>query len=1118
VSGVRGWLNELGLERYAELFVREELTLEDLPDLTDTELKELGLPLGPRKTFLRAASGLRRGYEAVGAVEAPSAWGKGQPAGQPATAERRQLTVMFCDLVGSTELSRQLDPEELRRLIRQYQDACVGAISRFEGYVAQYLGDGVLAYFGYPVALEGGAERAIRAGLAVVERVRELSVQPLQVRVGIDTGLVVIGGEDSALDHTAVGDAPNLAAKLQGLAQPGSVVVSERTRQLAAGAFDYRDLGEQRLKGIAEAVRAWQVFGERDVETRFDAATWGTTAPMVGREMELDMALHAWQRTKSGKAQVLLLCGEPGIGKSRIVRALREALAAEGIQPWQYQCSPYFSNSTLYPVIAHLERALQFERDESSEARLDKLDAMLRGRFGRTELDLNLIGRLLGLATEQRYGALQMSPQKQKDETLRALIDLVQAASAREPVVLLYEDVHWADPTTLEAIDQLLKRSELPGLVVMTHRPEFKPPWIGQPHVTALTLGRLDPAQIEAVATRVAGGKALPTEIVSQIVVKTDGVPLFVEELTKAILESGLVQDAGGRYQLAGPLQVLAIPTSLRDSLMARLDRLAPVKEVAQIGACIGREFSDDLIAALSPLPRAELDVALGKLVDSELVFKRAVGKETIYVFKHALVQDAAYDSLLKSKRAEWHGKVAQAIAQHAPETVASEPELLARHYTAAGLAESAAPFWKRAGELALQRMALQEAVAHLSSGLELIPALAPTPARDLLEVELRTMLGTAWMALKGWAAPEVERAFTPALPLAKSHRLQRALVPILWGIWLNIMCQGRVADSKRWLEKSLTAADEGGDPDLHMLGLTMKMISMYFLGDLVEARELTGRILGLYEPEQHRYIADLINHDPASLAYFYRAFQDWIMGYPDEAERNVLRAFDQARRRGHIFDMGFTGLIGQIWLWRGQPEKLKPVVDHVLRLGLDNRVPLLSDIFAVILSGFVQFGEGLFGASAERLEQGASLWIQSGAWVWMPIIRAMLAEALAHCGKLDESMRIVNECVEQTTREGWKERFAVAEVLRVQGGVFERQGNATAAEQSYLTAIDWARKQRAKSWELRTATSLARLWRSQGKPREAHELLQPIYASFTEGFDTKDLKEASALLEALRA
>ena len=646
------WLQQLGLERYAPVFAENEVDLEALRLLAEQDLQQLGLPLGPRKKLLKAIAGLN-------GAETPAL----EPAGRSSevnlsaapssstTGERRQLTVLFCDMVGFTELANRLDPEVLREVIRSYEDACAVCLTRYEGYVFQRLGDGIVAFFGYPLAHEGEAERAIRAAMQIVESLSRLDVVDaghLAVRIGIATGLVVV----SSADKSAVGETMNLASRLQAIAEPGCIVVSERVRWLAGGAFEYEDLGEQTLKGIAKPTHAFRILGVSQAASRFEAATHDALTPLVGREQEIGLLTERWRRARGGDGQAALLSGEPGIGKSRILSALRERLEAEVKTTLRFECSPYYVNSAFYPFIDHLERALKFGRDEPAGSKLDKLEALIVTRYGRPIEDVRFIASILSIDCEERYGPLAMTPQRQKEETIRALVDLTEAAARREPTLMIFEDAHWADPTTLEVLDLLVDRVKpVPLLVIITHRPEFQPKWLAHGHVSALNLSKLTRVQSNAMVSRLAGGKALPAELLDQILAKTDGVPLFVEELTKSILESGDLKETGDRYEYVRSGTNIPIPATLRDSLMARLDRFMPVKQIAQIGAAIGREFSYELIAAVAPIPTAALDDGLGKLVDSGLAFRRGILREAVYTFKHALVQDTAYDSLLKSRR-----------------------------------------------------------------------------------------------------------------------------------------------------------------------------------------------------------------------------------------------------------------------------------------------------------------------------------------------------------------------------------------------------------------------------------------------------------------------------------
>ena len=605
---------------------------------------------------------------------------------------------MFADLVGSTNLSERLDPEELGDVLRTYQNAVTAEVVRFEGHIAKYMGDGVLAYFGYPLAHEDDAERAIRAALGIVQSLCNLQPKPdhltLEVRVGIATGGVVVGeliGGGEAQERSVVGETPNLAARLQSLARPNEVVISRSTRRLVGGLFDLADMGTQQVKGFAKTVRAWRVIGESQAESRFEALHSAALTPLVGREEELALLQRRWEEAREGEGQVVLLSGEPGIGKSRLTRALQQRLDEETYTRIIHYCSPYHTNSALRPIIDHLQRAARIDREDDDEQKLAKLEELLALSTEHPSGVTPLFAALLSIPTRERYPPLDLAPEEQMTRTLDALVAQVVGLAQRLPVLELFEDVHWIDPTSLELLERLIERvRSLPVLLVITFRPEFKPSWIGHPHVTSLTLNRLSRKSGRAMIDRLTAGKTLPTEVLNQIVAKTDGVPLFVEELTKNVLESGLLREEEEGYVLSGPLPPLAIPATLHDSLTARLDRLMPVKEVAQIGAAIGREFSYELLALVTPLRENELHDALARLEESELVFRRGTPPHATFTFKHALVQDAAYDSLLRSKRQQIHAAIARAVEKHFPEKATLQPEMLAHHYSEAGLPERA--------------------------------------------------------------------------------------------------------------------------------------------------------------------------------------------------------------------------------------------------------------------------------------------------------------------------------------------------------------------------------------------------------------------------------------------
>ena len=741
------WLEDIGLSKYADVFAENEIDSTVLPDLSEADFEKIGIPMGPRKKMLRAIEELNvaaQGTEST--VEARV----GRAAS--AEAERRQLTVMFCDLAGSTALSERLDPEDLREVLRAYQEICAEVTGRYDGYIAKYIGDGLLVYFGYPQAHEDDAQRAVRAGLEIVvsvaglsERIREPLNIDLAVHLGIHTGLVVageMGAGDTREEMAIVGETPNVAARLEGLAEPGSVLISESTHNLIEGLFVCENLGPQSLKGISKPVDVYRVQGETDARSRFEAVASRGLMPMVGREQEMALLLDRWEQAKGGEGQVVLLSGEAGIGKSRIVEMLRDGVGAEDHVRLRYQCSPYHTNSALHPIIDQLERAGGFARDDPIDIRLDKLESLLAQSSTESAEAAPLLAALLSIPTGDRFAPLEMSPELQKERTLAALINQMNGLAERRPVLIIFEDAHWIDPTSQELLDLIVDHAQaIKALVVITYRPVFTAPWGGHPHVTSLTLNRLGRRQSETMVGALTVNKPLPEEVLDQILAKTDGVPLFVEELTKTVLEAGFLKEEEDRYVLTGPLPPLAIPATLHDSLMARLDRLSPIKEVAQTAAAIGREFSHELLSGVSGASDEGLEDALAQLAEAELVFRRGTPPQAIYTFKHALVRDAAYESLLKSKRRELHGRIAQTLEHSFPERAEAEPELLAYHLTEAGLAEPAIVYWRKAGLRAIERSANVEAIAHLTNGLELFLALPDSSQRPQDELSLQAPL-----------------------------------------------------------------------------------------------------------------------------------------------------------------------------------------------------------------------------------------------------------------------------------------------------------------------------------------------------------------------------------------
>jgi predicted ATPase len=989
--------------------------------------------------------------------------------------------------------------------------------------VAQYRGDALMVYFGWPSAHEDDAERSVRAALEIVQAVKRVAAEPpLAVRIGVATGTVVVGAvsrADDAEARLAIGETPNLAARLQGLAEPDEVVIAPSTRRLVGAAFELSDLGPHALKGIAHPVRAWRVHAVQRPLGRFEAAHEGVTlTPLVGRQRELALLLRCWAQVCDGEGQVVLVGGEPGIGKSRLLSELKDTLAGEGAATMSFQCSPYHANSAFYPSIDSLERALQFARDEDAESKLAKLEALVVARYGRPRQDVRFIAAMLSLPAEQRYGTARMTPQRFKEETLRALVELVEAAARKQPCLLLFEDAHWADPTSLEVLDLLVERTpSIPLLLVLAHRPEFRNRWAGHRHVTALTLSKLTRAQSVTMVNRIAKDKALPGNLLEQIVGKTDGIPLFVEELTKAILESKQIEEKEDQYEYMGHMRSIAIPVTLRDSLMARLDRNRAIREVAQMGSVIGREFNYELMEAIARKPRADLDQALAGLTDSGLASRRGTPPEATYVFKHALIQDAAYDSLLKGRRQELHAMIAKAIEEKLPQVKDTKPEVLARHLTEAGQFEAALPHWQKAGELTIGRLAFAEAISHLRKGLELIAKLPPNRQRNVYELELRSLLGTATLPVKGWAAQEVTRILEPALALALSLGRNEALLSIINGLFWGVASPGRAAESIKWAREMLRVAETTADSDLLITAHMLTSATYYWTGEYSPCLRHRDQVERLYDPVKHHHLIAVLNHDPRTLVRCYAATVTWILGYPDRAARLCDETNAEGRVRGHPFNLGFALTEGsEVYLLRREPQTFRSLADECEAIGRDNSLPLMRGFMAQTYAGMADIASGRFAEGVRAIHSGIAFWEGADGHLAIPWYKTMLAVGMASAGEVDAALTIVGEAIDQIERPGWEERLYYPEVLRVKGWMLEMKGDAPGAEAGYRASLAWAAKQQAKSWELRTATSLARLLHRQGKSSEARGLLAPVYDWFTEGFDTGDLEDARLLLEEL--
>src|SRR5262244_3350742 len=1118
---IADWLEKLGLSEYTARFAENGIDISVLRYLTDQDLKDIGVLLGHRRKMLAAIS------ELTGAtpVTSEAAAVEAQPKAQD-SAERRQVTVMFSDLVGSTALSARMDPEDLRELISAYRKCAAEAVRRFGGFLARYMGDGVLVYFGYPEAHEDDAERAVRAGLELITAVIALKTPAsLQTRVGIATGLVVVGdliGSGEAQERAIVGETPNLAARLQGIAEPNTVVISEATRRLLGNLFELRDFGARDLKGIAEPVRAWVALRASTVESRFEALHPSGLTALIGREEETELLLRRWSRAKSGEGQVVLISGEAGIGKSRLTADLLESLAPEPHTRLRYFCSPQHTDSAFYPIIGQMERAAGLLHDDTSRQKLDKLDALL-AQTSTSIQDVALIAEMLSLPNDGRYPALELMPQQRRQKTLEALTAQIETLSRQSPVLMVFEDAHWADPTSLEAFGRVVDRIRtLRVLLLVTFRPEFEAPWVGRPYVAALIVNRLAEHEAGAMIDRLVSNRLLSASIRHDIIERTDGIPLFVEEMTKAVLEAGS-ETAAARAIAAVPSPALAVPASLHASLMARLDRLGgPAKELAQIAAVIGREFSHALLASVVRQPEAELRSALDRLIAAGLLFRRGVPPHATYLFKHALVQDAAYGTLLRESRRAQHARIAETIERRFAEITERQPELLARHCTEAGLIEKAAGWWGKAGQRSLARSALVEAAEQLTRALGQIVTLPPSAELRRAEIRLQVALINPLLHVKGYAAPEskaaVERArllIERAEALGEPSEDPLLLFSVLYGSWVASFIAFNGDVMRELATRFLELAKKQGATVPIMIGHRLMGTTLTATGDIAKARAHHDQGIALYDPAKHRPLVTRFGQDAGVTGLSFRSLTLWFLGYPEAALADTDHALKIAREVGQAATLMFALAVTNFTrIFCRSCATASARIDELIALA-DEKGALQRKAEGVTQKGCVLALIGEASDSVQTITSGMTAWQSTGATVWVPLYLSYLAKAYAELGQIDDAWRCIGEAIKtiETTKERWYE----VEVYRMAGEIaLKSLERATKAEAYFGQALVIARAQQAKSWELRAALSMARLLSAQGEPDKATDLLAPVYGWFTEGFDTSDLKEAKALLDTL--
>jgi len=1115
VRTIAEWLASLGLSEYAQRFAENHVDASVLRDLTDQDLTELGVSLGHRRKMLRAIA------ELDGAALEPA-----EAVTEPAPrdeAERRHLTVMFCDLVGSAALSARLDPEDMWGVIASYH-ACIGeVVGRHNGMIARYMGDGVLAYFGYPRAQEDDAEQAVRAALALVDAVPSLQTNAdaaLQVRIGIATGTVVVSelliGETSA-EQAVIGETPNLAARLQTLAEPGTALICPQTRQLTGGHFDYRDLGALALKGWPEPVQVWQVLRASGVESRFEAMHKTKLPPLFGREEEIELLLRRWRHATQGEGRVVVLTGEPGIGKSHIALALGERLQSEPHIALRYFSSAHHTNSALFPFIGQIERAAGFERSDSPTEKLSKLDALVARSTADPE-HVAVLASLFALPAGDRYGLHELSPQKRKEKTFAALLARLDRLAAEQPVFMIFEDIHWIDPTSLELLAATVEHvPQLRVLLLITTRSEFTPPWPSYPHTTTIPLTRLNRRAGAALVERVTSGKKLPKEVTDEILVRTDGVPLFIEELTKTVLESGLLQERDGQYVLERPLPPLAIPTTLHASLMARLDRLAPVREVAQSGAVAGREFHYELLNAVAGLPREKLEDALGQLVRSELIFRRGEIPHAVYTFKHTLVRDAAYASLVKSRRVHLHAAIANALEQQFADIAQTQPETLAHHLTEAGLVEKAIGYWLQAGKNAALRSANLEATAHLQRGIELTGRLPAGESKDRSELDLQLLLGPCLIATHGPAASEAVETFARARELCERLGEPPEYLQVLFWQATASVVRGELPQALEAIEGLPSAAEAHGNRPALINGIRGRGMILMFMGHIVEARETLELAIELFSAseEADKMAARAAGQDAGVSTLVLMAWVLWILGQVDEAVARMSAALERADAVQHAHTHAYAWYYASVLhAMRGEPAVAQSYAERCLAIseqhGFRQWLGLARGIRGICAA--------VRDVSAGRLDEvKAALdeYQRAGYQLGLTAQIVLLCPALLLRNESEAALELIDHGLSIVSRNS--ERFFEAELYRLKARALLMRGAPNAEVEALLDqALRTARSQQARSLELRAATDIARLWIKQGKRAEARDALASVYGRFDEGLETRDLKEAKAVLAEL--
>ncbi|MGB9219334.1 MAG: adenylate/guanylate cyclase domain-containing protein [Pseudolabrys sp.] len=1119
ITDLAEWLGRHGLDQYAQTFVENNIDYSVLPDLTEDDLEKLGVSLGHRKKLLRAIEAVRPARQARGTTEVSHIGTEAISPVQHRDAEFRQITVMFCDLVGSTQLAEKLDPEDLHKLIDTYRGECSSAIRRYGGEVARYFGDGVMAFFGWPHAHEDDAVRAIHAALEIVSGVTKTSGPvALACRVGVCSGPVIvgeIGNSTTSWSMDAVGETPNTAARLQTLAAPNTALISESTRRLVSAAFELQDLGLQELKGVTEPLHVYRVLAAKNIATRFEAAHAGFLTPLVGRSTELSLLLDRWRKVKEGDGQVIILSGTPGVGKSRLLHELKSHIQQEPHVLLHHQCSPYHSQSAFFPVIEQIEHAAQLTAREADAAKIAKLKTYLP-RSTESPIDpVLLIAKLLSIPAENHRDLSGLTPQQIKNRTISTLVDMLLAFSIQGPTLCVFEDAHWLDPSTLELLELIISRiNHARVLLIVSCRPEFRPAWITRANTTMYSLTRLSQIEVKTMVRDLLRGGSMPQALLDQIIEKADGVPLFIEELISSTLSTPL--RTRGNFEHTAQTALLRVPETLSDALMERLDRVAPSRKLAQIAAVIGREFSRDLLSAASQIEEDDMQSALSLLEKADIIYRVGISPFVRFAFKHVLLRDAIYDSLLRSKRQQIHADIAAILEHDFPELAENQPEVLAFHYQEAGNHQLAIRCWFKSGQRALAHSANVEAIANLRKALRLLNGLPETPERIKQEIDIQLALGIPLIAVQGYASAETRDAFSRARTLCLRLGNIPEYFQALFGLWGHSWMGGKNDDALRMADEFLSRSRALSDPVLPIVAHRVMGSTLLTVGDFQSSANHFEETIRLSPSKGSQSLYNLYMVEPQAASLLLLSWDLWFLGYPDQSLSRVSEALALAQELCHPYSIAFAHyMTSVVHLLRGDAARAFESAEKSFDVSQEQRFSLYV-ILSRISRGRAIGDLGRLEEARAEITLGIDEARRNGVGFMLPMMVSWLADIHAKIGESESALSIVEGAlasIGDVTGRSWE-----AELYRQRAQILVAldPSKVSEAESHLKKSIEVARGQNAKSFELRAATSLAELWRTQVRLDEARALLEPVCRWFDEGAETADLRRARDAQSAL--